>query len=144
MSQNIEGLPDGVKIVSVKLDTAAGNVHQHGINGVVRLEPDNVYGILNLAALKIPEGFTRGPFDVPSEDEWWLSTWGAAYQGMLTEADDRRRIILIPHKPKRVLVLECEVGPPLCSENLAAEFTRLLWHGCELKVLSHRIEERKP
>lgn len=159
MSQNIKGLPEWISVVRwgtakpgeyiLVCDTDRHakvpwriEMAQDGVAGYwLIVVPNNVYGLVNINEAKIPEGFTRGPFDVPSEDEWWLSQWGSAYQGIpRAEAGDHRRIILIPNKPKRVLVIECEepeyFGSPV--------YARMIWHGKEIKILSHRIEERKP
>jgi hypothetical protein len=121
----VRGLPPGVKVKSMSLQ--APNIREaetHRQASIV-LEPDSIYGVLDLYQVPIPEGFKRAGQE---HEEWFrearLGEYGIGKDmrlegpyvaegdmrpgyGWLLCGPDRRRIIV--RKVKRVLVVEIAI-----------------------------------
>ena len=70
---DIEGLPPGTKIgpiICVEMDRGCPQV-------TAQLEPDNIYGVLDLASLPIPDGYERAG---EKPEEWFRSAEAADVQ----------------------------------------------------------------
>ena len=105
MSQQIEGLPAGVKIKAVSV---YGFVLSESMTmqALVQFEIDNIYGSLLLYSLPVPEGFERdgeGPYgwfrERSGDNGYWLepdgsvSGWSGG-EPLLLPTKDQRRILL--------------------------------------------------
>ena len=165
MTERIEGVPVGTKLVAIRRPVCGEYVlnvsnmrpervyvvGQFAGGGYPIIAPDNVYGVVDLATFPIPDGYERDGDkpedwfrDLNSTDScWYLSSGGGkAYLHQKGESctDDCRRIILRKLKPKtkRVLVVECE--QPWHNGEPAA--LTVIYHNENMRVISHRIEER--
>lgn len=137
MGEEIEGLPPGVKIVAIKpfsefkygeyLLSNRGWINKiddrfvsHSDTKYLQLVPDNIYGVIDLLAVPIPDGFERVG---ETAKEWFREpvTVLSGYKEKFVWADesdrqgprgrDLRRIIICPIKPvkRRVLRAEWEI-----------------------------------
>lgn len=161
----IPGLPSHLKIVRIGELRKCGEAflnrgHASVIDmpeaypGVrVIVEPDNCYGVLDLKAIPIPDGWDRDgvdPSDDVPEEKWWfremsivdLNESGLSFVGRLpsTPSGDPRRIILRRKvATKRVLVVEYEEKyDSMGLELIASAIAGHTWP----KPISSRIETR--
>jgi hypothetical protein len=150
VSQQIEGLPVGTKLTGFRrrdqVDSASFtldatgciirvyNVDWEGSRVIPVIKPDNVYGVYDLEAVPIPEGYERAGallkdwFRVPRPADTWLSDVGLVVGPGWDLSDDmtpRERIILRKKPAKRVLVIELPI-----TEN--PEYKP--WRDCNLRL----------
>ena len=125
--QNLPGVPVGTKLVGIRrvmkgeywIDSL-GSLRQRESNapslGVLPIvEPDNVYGVIDLNTVSIPEGYER---DGTSPEEWfrkvqsghWFIADDLKVLHALVSSYGRRIILRKKKKTKRVLVAEFELG----------------------------------
>jgi hypothetical protein len=146
MSERIDGLPPGVKVSSLTFTRNREEMRGEFVRGAtVTLEPDNVYGVLDLASVPIPAGYERVGdkpeewFRDPLPDEFTLCNLNGDGRCLYASAvhrlhesdatDDRRRIILRKVKPntKRVLVIELPIlEAPRAPGDIGASVPRAL------------------
>jgi hypothetical protein len=135
VTQPIEGLPPGLRIRRLRLP--AEPIGPGTFNAAITLEPDNVYGVLDLWSVPIPEGYERagGPaaewFREPVMGDMWLHRDGSYGNSPVfyVPGADRRRILL-RKKTRRVLVCEFDV-PYMSADPLLDEVGKFM-QGCPL------------
>lgn len=117
MQQQIPGVPLGTKIKSLHLEGLRPGL------AYVQLEPDNIYGVLDLASVQISAGMERLPSDwfrMPKIGEWFVHCLSLlpvfCDTKWLAATSDLRRIIVQPVKPKMRRVLVVEIENPTTEE----------------------------
>lgn len=179
MSERIEGVPVGCKLVRIGnaehgdwhiCGDGSHHIWTHTSSSLCCypiLAPDNVYNVVDLASVPIPEGYERDGKDpapgVKEEDTWFRalktgdvctnqhnSEMAYTCSSVGTFGGDLRRIILrkIAPKTKRVLVVEIPLEGEETLLGLAisvgAQTVVSIGKGrrCYLQDVAHRIEER--
>lgn len=187
---HVRGVPIGTKLVRVSFDSdelaknefiIAANgtfISQFGATtgiraGLAIITPDNVYGVLNLAGMPMPEGYeldgetleaafrypTRRDFDTgqyfircPRDDGWSTDTPVGMKDDTFNLIGDIRRICIRPVEPvkvktKKVLVIEC-ADPGDAFMNQITSWVQVELHEQNKpvktgNVISAKIEERE-